>query len=98
MPRPSASRSAGLAGEITRTTPPGESAAGLTAGFEPANGVDVRGLGKGRVYTAARRGKPPQRIACGDCVNAASATQDPPLETKGGAPVKPARRGLSYKA
>src|SRR5579883_665951 len=82
MPRPSASRSAGLAVEITRTSPPGASAAGLTpATLSPrarsaaqralcVTEIRLSGLGKRRVYNAACRRKPPRNAPCCHWVNA----------------------------
>src|SRR5579859_5565623 len=71
MPQPSASRSAGLAVEITRTRPPGTSAGGLTAVTERLRRFGVRGVGKRRVYTAARRGKGARQGECAVQVNGA---------------------------
>src|ERR1700719_3302035 len=77
MPRPRASRSAGLAVEITRTKPPGTSAGGLTAAVtEPLGRFGVRGVGKRRVYTGARRGKRAGRVGCAVRVNCCLAMQD----------------------
>jgi hypothetical protein len=67
--------------EITRIIPPDASAAGFTtvlrararscaAGALCVTEIRVIGLGKRRVYNAARRGKSPRRAPCRDWVNA----------------------------